>query len=71
MICTFFSLAIALQDLYAAMDWLLARQDALQKRLAARHLSQGGLVLYDLSSSYFEGRCCPLAKLGYSRDGRV
>ncbi|MDR2011719.1 MAG: IS1634 family transposase [Rhodanobacter sp.] len=57
-------------DLYAAMDWLLARQDAIQKKLAARHLSQGGLVLYDLSSSYFEGTCCPLAKLGYSRDGK-
>ncbi len=57
-------------DLYAAMDWLLARQGAIQKKLAARHLSEGGLVLYDLSSSYFEGNCCPLAKLGYSRDGR-
>jgi transposase len=57
-------------DLYAAMDWLLARQDAIHNKLAARHLSAGGLVLYDLSSSYFEGSCCPLAKLGYSRDGR-
>jgi hypothetical protein len=57
-------------DLYAAMDWLLARQDQVQNKLAARHLSAGGLVLYDLSSSYFEGSCCPLAKLGYSRDGR-
>jgi len=57
-------------DLYAAMDWLLERQDAIQKRLAARHLSEGALVLYDLSSSYFEGSCCPLAKLGYSRDGK-
>jgi transposase len=57
-------------DLYAAMDWLLARQERVQKKLAARHLSQGSLVLYDLSSSYFEGSCCPLAKLGYSRDGR-
>jgi len=57
-------------DLYAAMDWLLARQEAIQKKLAARHLCAGGLVLYDLSSSYFEGSCCPLAKLGYSRDGR-
>jgi len=57
-------------DLYAAMDWLLARQDTIQKKLAARHLSAGGLVLYDLSSSYFEGSCCPLAKLGYSRDGK-
>ena len=57
-------------DLYAAMDWLLARQGAIQKRLAARHLSPGALVLYDLSSSYFEGTTCPLAKLGYSRDGK-
>jgi transposase len=58
-------------DLYAAMDWLLARQDTIQKKLATRHLSEGGLVLYDLSSSYFEGSCCPLAKLGYSRDGKA
>ena len=58
-------------DLYAAMDWLLARQDTIQKKLGNRHLSAGGLVLYDLSSSYFEGSCCPLGgKLGYSRDGR-
>jgi transposase len=57
-------------DLYAAMDWLLAHQNTIQKKLAGRHLSQGGLVLYDLSSSYFEGSCCPLAKLGYNRDGK-
>jgi hypothetical protein len=57
-------------DLYAAMDWLLGRQDAIQKKLAARHLRAGSLVLYDLSSSYFEGTTCPLAKLGYSRDGK-
>ena len=57
-------------DLYAAMDWLLARQNTIQKKLAARHLSTGGLVLYDLSSSYFEGSTCPLAKLGYNRDGK-
>ena len=57
-------------DLYAAMDWLLARQDATQAKLAARHLSAGGLVLYDLSSSYFEGSTCPLARRGYSRDGK-
>jgi transposase len=57
-------------DLYAAMDWLLAHQNTIQKKLAARHLSEGGLVLYDLSSSYFEGSCCPLAKLGYNRDGK-
>ena len=57
-------------DLYAAMDWLLAGQDRIQKKLAARHLQEDALVLYDLSSSYFEGSCCPLAKLGYSRDGK-
>jgi transposase len=57
-------------DLYAAMDWLLARQDAIQKKLAVRHLREGALVLYDLSSSYFEGVTCPLAKRGYSRDGK-
>jgi len=57
-------------DLYAAMDWLLERQSTIQKKLASRHLSEGGLALYDLSSSYFEGRCCPLAKIGYSRDGK-
>jgi len=57
-------------DLYAAMDWLLARQDAIQNKLAARHLREGGLVLYDLSSSYFEGTTCALAKLGHNRDGK-
>lgn len=57
-------------DLYAAMDWLLARQDTIQKKLAARHLAAGSLVLYDLTSSYFEGTTCPLARIGYSRDGR-
>ncbi|NRF72487.1 IS1634 family transposase [Aquincola sp. S2] len=57
-------------DLYAAMDWLFGRQDAIQKKLAARHFSDGSLVLYDLSSSYFEGATCPLARLGHSRDGR-
>jgi hypothetical protein len=57
-------------DLYAAMDWLLGRQDAIEQRLAARHLREDALVLYDLSSSWFEGSTCPLAKRGYSRDGR-
>jgi transposase len=57
-------------DLYAAMDWLLERQGAIEKKLASRHLSEGALALYDLSSSYFEGNCCPLAKIGYSRDGK-
>jgi transposase len=57
-------------ELYAAMDWLLEHQDAIQKKLAKRHLGPGSLVLYDLSSSYFEGTSCPLARLGYSRDGK-
>jgi len=57
-------------DLYAAMDWLLPRQERIQKKLAARHLHTDGLMLYDLSSSYFEGTTCPLAKRGYSRDGK-
>jgi len=57
-------------DLYSAMDWLLAHQKTIEKKLAARHLEDGGLALYDLSSSYMEGHCCPLAKLGYSRDGK-
>jgi transposase len=66
-----FGVADANEDeLYAAMDWLLQRQDAIQHKLGARHLGEGSLVLYDLSSSYFEGTTCPLAKLGYSRDGR-
>jgi transposase len=57
-------------ELYAAMDWLLERQPAIEKKLAARHLEAESLVLYDLSSSYFEGSTCPLARLGYSRDGK-
>jgi transposase len=57
-------------DLYAAMDWLLERQDMIQKKLATRHLQAGSLVLYDLSSSYFEGTRCPLARRGYNRDGK-
>jgi hypothetical protein len=66
-----FGVAEASEDaLYAAMDWLLPRQEKIQQKLAARHLRAGGLVLYDLSSSYFEGSTCPLAKRGYSRDGK-
>jgi transposase len=57
-------------ELYAALDWLLARQAAIETALAKRHLQNGTLVLYDVSSSYMEGRCCPLAKRGYSRDGK-
>jgi hypothetical protein len=57
-------------ELYAALDWLLARQAAIETALARRHLQNGTLVLSDVSSSYLEGRCCPLAKRGYSRDGK-
>src|SRR4051812_19477714 len=57
-------------DLYGALDWLLERQARIEDRLAARHLAAGELVLYDVSSSYFEGRRCPLAQRGYSRDGK-
>ena len=57
-------------DLYAAMDWLLKRQDRIEDQLAGRHLRDGEMVLYDVSSSYFEGRTCPLAKRGYSRDAK-
>ncbi len=57
-------------DLYAAMDWLAGRQARVEDQLAKRHLRDGEMVLYDVSSSYFEGRCCPLGHLGYSRDGQ-
>jgi len=57
-------------ELLRAMDWLLARQERIEAALARRYLAEGGLVLYDLSSSYLEGRKCPLASLGYPRDGK-
>ena len=57
-------------DLYDAMDWLLKRQDGIEKKLATRHLSTDGLVLFDLTSSYFEGLTCPIAVLGHNRDGK-
>lgn len=57
-------------DLYGALDWLVERQSRIEDRLAQRHFSDGELVLYDVSSSYFEGHACPLARLGYSRDGK-
>lgn len=56
-------------DLYAAMDWVIERQDVLERQLAARHLKQGVLVLYDVSSAAFEGATCPLGAIGYARDG--
>jgi hypothetical protein len=58
-------------ELLAAMDWLVDRQDRIEKTLARRHLADGGFVLYDLSSSYVEGRCCELAALGHNRDGKI
>lgn len=57
-------------DLYEAMDWLLARQARIEQKLAARHLSDGTQVLYDVTSSYYEGRTCPLMKFGHDRDGK-
>ena len=57
-------------DLYEAMDWLGERQERIEKKLAARHLREGGLVLYDVSSSFYEGRTCPLAQFGHDRDGK-
>jgi transposase len=57
-------------ELYGAMDWLGERQEHIEAKLAARHLHNGSLVLYDVTSSYFEGRTCPLAKLGHNRDGK-
>jgi len=57
-------------DLYAAMDWLLDRQPGIETKLATRHLSEGGIVLYDLTSSYLEGENCSLAALGHNRDGK-
>src|SRR5215471_17831213 len=61
-------------DIYAAMDWLERRQDGIEAKLAARHLAPGAnpsrMALFDLSSSWLEGRCCPLAARGYSRDGK-
>jgi hypothetical protein len=56
-------------DLYQAMDWLLPRQRAIEDALAARHLREGTLVLYDVSSAAFEGRTCPLGQIGHARDG--
>jgi len=66
--------AASTDDLYAAMDWLEHRQDGIEAKLAARHLAPGAnpsrMALFDLSSSWLEGRCCPLAARGYSRDGK-
>src|SRR5262245_27569381 len=58
-------------ELYAAMDWLLERQKAIETKLAQQHLTDGGLVLYDVSSSYYEAETCPLARSGHDRDGKT
>ncbi len=63
--------AASTDDVYAAMDWLFSRQGDIEAALARRHLAPGGRVLYDLSSSWVEGSCCPLARRGYSRDGKT
>ena len=60
----------ATDDIYAAMDWLVSRQDDIEKQLAARHLAEGGIAMFDLSSSWVEGSHCELAAYGYSRDGK-
>ncbi|MBO0736247.1 MAG: IS1634 family transposase [Alphaproteobacteria bacterium] len=62
--------AVDEDELYAALDWLHQQQTAIETALAKRHLQNGTLVLYDVSSSYFEGHCCPLAQLGHSRDDK-
>lgn len=56
-------------ELYSAMDWLLERQQRIESKLAQRHLRDGSLILYDVSSSYYTGHCCPLARHGHDRDG--
>src|SRR3954452_3576835 len=58
-------------QLYDAMDWLLERQSAIENKLARRHLSDGAMVLYDVTSSYYEGKACPLARFGHNRDGKT
>jgi transposase len=58
-------------QLYDAMDWLLTRQEAIERKLARRHLTDGALVLYDVTSSYYEGKTCPLARFGHDRDGKT
>jgi Transposase DDE domain len=62
--------AVDEQQLYEALDWLVGQQGRVEQALARRHLQNGTLVLYDVTSTYFEGRTCPLAKLGYGRDGK-
>jgi hypothetical protein len=62
--------SVSADSLYRALDWLVERQPAIEAKLAAKHLKEGTLLLYDVTSTYLEGRCCPLAAHGYSRDGK-
>jgi hypothetical protein len=62
--------AVDEQELYTTLDWLVGQQERIEQALARRHLQSGTLVLYDVTSAYFEGRTCSLAKLGYGRDGK-
>ena len=62
--------AVTAREIYTALDWLGSEQSFIETRLARRHLKDGALVLYDVTSTYLEGRCCPLARHGYSRDSR-
>jgi Transposase DDE domain len=62
--------AVSEAQLYAALDWLFQQQAEIEQRLSRRHLQEGSLVLYDVTSTYFEGECCPLAQRGYSRDDK-
>lgn len=63
--------AVTEDELYEAMDWLRDRQEHIETQLATRHLREGTLALYDVTSTYFEGRTCPLARFGHSRDGKA
>src|SRR5215472_18393631 len=63
--------AVDAEELYDALDWLIEQQDRIETALARRHLIDGTLVLYDVTSTYFEGRTCELAQLGYNRDGKA
>jgi hypothetical protein len=62
--------SVTAREIYATLDWLGSEQTFIETRLARRHLKDGALVLYDVTSTYLEGRCCPLARHGYSRDSR-
>ena len=63
--------SVSARELYATLDWLVSEQPTIEAVLARRHLKEGALVLDDVTSSYLEGRCCPLAQHDYSRDHRV